>query len=477
MGQVENPELVSVGAQDTPVSAGIGDQIKLVTGFLRRRYPSIVIGLLLSLPFGSSLLFLPRPPRTYIASAGMLIETQKSPLSEALVGGTTLGPAWIESQIGVLRSQNVAGYVVKQLRLAEDPQFLRSRLGPFEKLLERLGWASNELNSEAERVAAATTAVMDGLKIRRSGQSYTVSIEFEGYNADQAAKITNMIIDGYIFDQLNAKYQANRRAGDWLQERLQSLREQAATAERAVIEFKAKNNIVAAGGGTLMNEKQLGEMSGRLATVRSRAMDLQARLERIAAVREAYQHEQPVSGKDENVSEAMSNAIISQLRGRYLDLLNREADYSLKYGTNHQAALNLRNQIRDIRRSIRDELGRIEETFKSEYQLAKQQQDEAEKALAGLVSQSTATNQAQVTLFSLEAAAKSYRKLYDNFLQRHTATVQQQSLPITDARMISSASVVRSSGKTLQNLMTDYPRGRDARGGCGPVPRNAGPGI
>ena len=54
------------------------------------------------------------------------------------------------------------------------------------------------------------------------------------------------MIDGYVFDQLNAKYQANRRAGDWLQERLQALRDQSAAAERAVIEFKAKNNIVAA---------------------------------------------------------------------------------------------------------------------------------------------------------------------------------------------------------------------------------------
>ena len=59
MGQIENPELVSVGAQEC--RPGMGDQIKLVSGFLRRRYPSIVIGLLLSLPFGSSLLFLPRP--------------------------------------------------------------------------------------------------------------------------------------------------------------------------------------------------------------------------------------------------------------------------------------------------------------------------------------------------------------------------------------------------------------------------------
>ena len=180
--------------------------------------------------------------------------------------------------------------MVKQLRLAEDPQFLRSHLGPFDKLLERLGWVSNELNSEAERVAAATGNVMDGLKIRRSGASYMIGIEFHGSNADQATKIANMIVDAYIFDQLNAKYQANRRAGDWLQERLQSLREQAATAERAVIDFKTKNNIVAA-GGTLMNEKQLSEMSGSAREGASQArLELQARLERVAAVREAYQH-------------------------------------------------------------------------------------------------------------------------------------------------------------------------------------------
>ena len=169
------------------------------------------------------------------------------------------------------------------------------------------------------------------------------------------------MIDAYIFDQLNAKYQANRRAGDWLQERLQTLREQAAAAERAVIEFKAKNNIVAA-GGTLMNEKQLSEMSGQLASARASTSDVQIRLERIEAVRQAYQQDKPASAADETVSEAMSNAIITRLRNQYLDLVNREADWSARYGKNHTAVVNLRNQIRDIRRSIADELGRIEET-------------------------------------------------------------------------------------------------------------------
>ena len=49
-------------------------------------------------------------------------------------------------------------------------------------------------------------------------------------------------------------------------------------------------------------------------------------------------------------------------------MINREADWSVRYGRNHVAVANLRNQIRDIRRSIRSELGRIEETVKSEYE-------------------------------------------------------------------------------------------------------------
>src|SRR5262249_23785692 len=151
---------------------------------------------------------------------------------------------------------------------------------------------------EVERVGQATALVTEGLEARRLGQSYMVQIKFQSHDREQAPKIANAMIDAYIFDQLNAKYQASRRAGDWLQERLQSLREQAAAAERAVIEFKAKNNIVAA-GGTLINDKQLGETSGQLATARAHVSDLRARLDRTEAVRQAYRQDQPAAGADE----------------------------------------------------------------------------------------------------------------------------------------------------------------------------------
>ena len=87
----------------------------------------------------------------------------------------------------------------------------------------------------------------------------------------------------------------------------------------------------------------------------------------------------------------MNNTIITKLRIQYLDLVNREAEYSVRYGKNHGAVVNLRREIRDVRRSIRDELGQIAETYRSELEIAKKRQDEAEKRLGALVSQSTKT--------------------------------------------------------------------------------------
>jgi len=445
------PPSGSVIGPEPPASATLGAQIDFVTGFLRRRYLLILLGLLLSLPFGALYLYI--TPATYTASSVMMVEPRKTPFEPVLGSSTQPDAVWIESQNVALKSQNVASYVVKQLRLADDSEFVRSGVGWgvewLDKLLFRLGWGEDpEPKSEPERVGAAITALTNGLNIQRVGQSYMMRINFRSPNKEQATRIANAMIDGYIFDQLNAKYQSNRRASDWMQERLQALREQAAAAERTVVEYKAKNNIVAA-GGTLMNEKELSEIGGGLVSARVKASDLQMRLERIQAVRKAYQQDRPNPGEqDQIVTEAMSSTIITTLRAKYLDLVNREADWSARFGKNHNAVVVLRNQIRDIRRSIGDELGRIEEQFKSEYEIAKKHEEELDKSLAKLVSQSTETNQAQITLFSLDAAAKGYRKLYDNFLQRHTESVQQQTYPVTEARQISGASVKKTGPKT-----------------------------
>src|SRR5262249_56670508 len=76
----------------------------------------------------------------------------------------------------------------------------------------------------------------------------------------------------------------------------------------------------------------------------------------------------------------------------------------------------------------------------SDYEIAKAREDSIRRSLDQIVAESQTTNEAQVVLRQLESTAKSYRSLYDNFLQRYMESVQQQSFPITEARVITRAS-------------------------------------
>lgn len=464
------------GVQIAPRS-GFAQHLDTVTAFLKRRYLGILLCLLLALPIGAAFHFFSTP--SYTASAVMLVDSRQTQLfPNSLVGESTQNPSWLENQIGILRSQGVASYVVKQLRLADDPEFVKPDASVLSAMLDYFGittriqragygeWLARlglaevpKTKTEAERIGEAQAAFIRQLDVKRSGLSNMLRVEFRSRNAEQAAKIANTMVDAYIYDQLTAKYQANRRASDWLLERLQILREEAANAERAVLEFKAKNNIVAA-GGRLINEQQLADANGKLVAARAANADIQARLDRMNAVIKSGQEslesgaEDKVMTVDETISDAMASGIIGRLRNQYLDLVTREAAWSQQYGKNHVAVQNLQKQMRDVRRSMLSELTRIRESIRSEYEIAKQREDAAEKGMGELVSQSRGVNQAQIALFNLEATAQSYRKLYDNFLQRHTESVQQQSFPVTEARAIAPAAVQKTGPRPVSIWFT-----------------------
>ena len=156
------------------------------------------------------------------------------------------------------------------------------------------------------------------------------------------------------------------------------------------------------------------------------------------------------------VSDTLNNPVIVKLRSQYLELASREAELSRRLGKDHLAVANLERQIKGVRNSITDELSRIAETYKSEYEIAKQRQTEIEKTVAEAVSRSQDANQASIELRQLESSADSYRAMLKSAFQRNTELVQQQSFPGTEARLITRAATPtsQSSPKT-----SHYPAG------------------
>jgi len=68
---------------------------------------------------------------------------------------------------------------------------------------------------------------------------------------------------------------AQQIAGSWLQQRLSNLRKQTTEAENAVIEFRAKNDIIGASGKTVVDQETV-ELTDELTKARSQLGDAPA---------------------------------------------------------------------------------------------------------------------------------------------------------------------------------------------------------
>jgi succinoglycan biosynthesis transport protein ExoP len=417
--------------------------LNISTGFLQRQYPVIVFTLLVMMALAAIYVLSAQPK--YTAQAKLLIDTRKVQLfqQQSVLGDIPPDPASVDSQVEILMSENVARAVIKELHLTEDPEFMSPRVDLVSAIkgipsaimasISSLFASSGGQPSEYDPTQGAIARLHSDLTIGRVGLTYVISINFRAPDPKRAAQIANAVADAYIVDQLEAKYQATRRAGVWMQDRMRELREQATSAERAVVGFKTKNNIVDA-GGRLMNDQQLAELNSSLVQGRAQTAEAKAKLERIEEVLRMG-----VEVPDATVTDTLKNEVINKLRSQYLDFSRREAEFSVKYGSGHLAVVNLRTQMREIRKVIVDELRRIAQTYRSDYEIAKAREESLTKSLAEIVSVSQTTNQAQIALRELESSAQSYRALHDNFLQRYMESVQQQSFPISEARLITTA--------------------------------------
>lgn len=69
------------------------------------------------------------------------------------------------------------------------------------------------------------------------------------------------------------------------------------------------------------------------------------------------------------------------------------------------------------------------------------------------------TRVAQNTLEELESTAQTYRKIYENYLQAHTESVQRQSLPVTNARVLTRATAFKSHPRVSRLLAMAFAAG------------------
>src|SRR6266446_4972246 len=432
-------------AIDNDPSSGTLSMLQ-VRDFLGREWRLIALITGLSIVVGAT--YVAISPYKYTAQADMIIDTKRVTWTQTEMASEnrTVEDASVESEIETTKSEKVAEAVIRRLHLTEDPEFVGAGSGLRRRIfsLFKLGSGPEQEPSNDELMRRVVGSVKDNLRVTRLGRSYIEQIAYTSLDRDKAATIANAFADAYIEDQLQAKFEATRRASEWLDQRIGELRKQASDAYKAVQDFKSENSIIIGVDGKLASEVELDQLGIALAKARADTSQARAKLDRISRVLEQRSDKETFNIPDPIVTDALSNPVITKLRQQFLDDQNKESEWSARYGSDHTAARNLRAEMAALQRAIWDEISRIAESYKSELQIAKSQEESIDKRMIEVFQKSASTRQAQVRLRELETAANTYRGIYETFLSRFTQSVQQQSFPSTEARVVTVATPPRS---------------------------------
>lgn len=425
-----------------------------VRDFITRQWRLIAVVTGLTIILGAC--FIAVSPTRYTAQADMIIDTKRVTWTQTEMASEnrTVEDASVESEIETTKSEKVALSVIRRLNLTDDPEFVGTGRS-FSRRLFAIFRSSAEAepeHSKEELTRQALETFKSNLRVTRLGRSYIEQINYTSLDKQKAATIANAVADAYIEDQLQAKFEATRRATEWLQQRIGELRKQASDAYREVQDYKSQNSIIIGVDGKLASEVELDQLGTALAKARADTTQATAKFDRISRVLEQRSEKEQFNIPDPVVTDALSNPVITKLRQQFLDDQNKESEWSSRYGADHQAARNLRAEMSALQRAIWDEISRIAESYKSELQIARSQEQAIDKRMLEVFQKSSSTMQSQVRLRELETAANTYRGIYETFLSRFTQSVQQQSFPSTEARLVTVATPPRSKSSPKTGL-------------------------
>ena len=335
----------------------------------------------------------------------------------------------VESETRILTSDKVLRRVVESERLTSDAEFGAGGRSLMSMLRAALGLDSNAKPADAE--LAALRQLQRNVTAKRSERTYVVDLMVDTADPEKSARIANAIAQAYPDEQTAARAEAARRVADSLLSRLSELRERVRIAEEQVERYKREHNIVGA-GGRLVDEQQLTDLNNQLSTAKARTAEAKARYEQVL-------RPQRVGADPGATAEAVQSNTIGRLREQYATVARQEANLAAELGPRHPWVVDARAQVRNAQQLITEELGRVAEANRNDYERALANENSLAGSLDGLKRKAMDTSLAFVKLRELERESEASRAVYESFLVRAREMREQERLDTANVRILSDA--------------------------------------
>ncbi len=401
--------------------------------------PALVVGIAFAV--------LHRMPKQYTAEASILIEPQRTQVSDLQAISPDSGDvaSLLRTQIDILRSPSLTFQVVEALHLTQTPEFmphpgLAARLGG---LLQRLGLyhapPAPPLTEQqmAERVALILSGKISFInEVRSSVLRVAVTTQSGKLSAD----IANKVAAGFLDFKRQEKFEAMQRAHDWFQEQMGKLAGQLRADGLAVEQYRLEHRLddQPPDDGTpgtrpaSINRQQLDAISSQLVQVaRERALK-----EGQLAEAEAVMRGQ---GLGDTLPAVLASPVIVELIGQISIANGREAQLASQDGVGNPDLVAARAQLHRLQARLQSQMGNISNSLRAEVRAASLQEQSLRNQMERLRLAVSGENAAQVPLQVLQTRERATRSIYESFLVRATQLANVAGIQEPDASLVSSA--------------------------------------
>ena len=389
----------------------------------------------------------------YTAKTTLIIEPREEILADLKSVLTSLSPdaETIRSEISIIGSRDLAEKVVDHLRLDLEPEF-NEALKPKSELAELFsikkylsdpkvralfGLGEVEPIPEDKLRARERVAVIDkfieGLETFPLPGSRVISIQFTSENPELAAEVAGLVANTYILDQLEAKFEATRKATLWLNNKIEELRTKVGESDHAVEAYRNQFGLLEGTGGTLVSQ-QISALNAQMIVSRTARAEAEARLSQVRRLIRS-------SGGATSAAEVLQSPIIQTILAQETEVKRKVAEMSGEYGERHPRLINARAELKDLQAKMSSEVNKIVQGLRNEVGVARAREASLRKSLKQFEGTLAQSNSAEVQLHALQREAEADSAMLESFLARFEETSAQMDVAVNqpDARIISRA--------------------------------------
>jgi succinoglycan biosynthesis transport protein ExoP len=330
----------------------------------------------------------------------------------------------IETQVRILKSDNLAMRVIRKLGLDRNPKFVD--VSKPQTTANELGTTAPAVDSRHETILINT--FRGGLKVLALNNTRIIEIHYSNPDAHLAADIVNALVSAYKEQNYETKFSSTQETADWLAQQLGDLKLKVETSQEKLIRFQREKGIVGIDDKQNLTTSKLDELSKELITTGADRIQKEAN------------YKLAKTGNPELMASSPSE-MLGHLRERESSLKQEYAQLNTQFGAAYPKVLEVKNQLDQVQGDIDAEVGRMATQIKNEYLAAQQRENLVRAEMEAQEREANELNQNAIEFNILKRDVDANRQLYEGLLQKLKEASLESGLRSDNIRVVDSARV------------------------------------